>query len=202
VVTSWTDVRFDHADAKGSCFSCHNNDIARGKPPTHVPSTNQCGACHVTTAWTQVAFDHADAKGSCFSCHNNDIARGKPPTHMRTNNDCADCHRPEAWTPVSYTHIGIGFADHGSSLGCLACHSSGSQRVVWKFPAQQPDCGGCHANDFRAASHPKFETPAPTAYRATELRDCTGACHIYTDASMTVVKESRSSHHRATTGAW
>ena len=58
--------------------------------------------------------------------------------------------------------------------------------VTWPTPALQPDCGGCHANDFEADEHPLFND---TNYTASELRDCAGACHEYTDASQTTIEE-------------
>ena len=58
--TSWTSVRFDHADATGTCYSCHNGTSAPGKTNTHLATSNTCDDCHVTTSWTNVRFDHAD----------------------------------------------------------------------------------------------------------------------------------------------
>jgi len=56
--------------------------------------------------------------------------------------------------------------------------------------AYQPACAGCHAGDFKPGAHKKYENP-DTPYTVSELRDCTGACHVYTDSSLTTIKDSR-----------
>jgi hypothetical protein len=66
--------------------------------------------------------------------------------------------------------------------------------VQWSFPSLQPDCGGCHQSDFKPGPHKKYENP-DTTYTASELRDCTGSCHIYEDSSLTRIKETRSREH-------
>ena len=43
--------------------------------------------------------------------------------------------------------------------------------------------------------HKKFENP-DTKYNVSELRDCSGACHIYTDSSLTTIEKTRNSEHR------
>jgi hypothetical protein len=41
-----------------------------------------------------------------------------------------------------------------------------------------------------------------TLYTVSELRDCTGACHTYTDASLTRIQTSRTGHHRVSSSEW
>jgi hypothetical protein len=39
-------------------------------------------------------------------------------------------------------------------------------------------------------------------YTVGELRDCTGSCHVYTDATLTTIRERRSGEHRVSAGEW
>jgi hypothetical protein len=76
-----------------------------------------------------------------------------------------------------------------------------SQSATWIFSAYQPDCAGCHADDFKPGPHKKVKDPA-IKYTVSELRDCTGACHTYTDSSLTQIEKSRSGEHRASKNGW
>ncbi|MGB5165724.1 MAG: cytochrome c3 family protein, partial [Woeseiaceae bacterium] len=166
---------------------------ATGKGPLHVQTTNVCEDCHSSSAWTPVTnVDHNQVLGSCSSCHNGTIATGQNPGHFSTAQDCAVCHDPNGWTPVDYRHNGLSYEplDHRGNLSCDACHSNNSDVVNWRYPAFQPDCAGCHAGDYKSGPHKKWENP-DTTYTASELRDCTGACHIYTNSSMTTIKKNR-----------
>lgn len=44
-------VRVDHFEVLGSCYSCHNNQRAPGKPVNHIPAGNQCDDCHNTRSF-------------------------------------------------------------------------------------------------------------------------------------------------------
>src|SRR5271167_4322260 len=75
------------------CEACHLNAVFRGTPrdcgtchtsgsqfnatpknTNHVPSTNNCAACHDTIAFRPaVHFDHANVMGGCVNCHNGTI---------------------------------------------------------------------------------------------------------------------------------
>ena len=70
--------------------------------------------------------------------------------------------------------------------------------MQWQFPAYQPDCAGCHANDFKP-EHKKVDSPT-VFYTVAELRDCTGACHLYADTTLTTIKERRSGEHHVGDG--
>ena len=48
----------------------------------------------------------------------------------------------------------------------------------------KPDCAGCHAGDYEQNEHKKVDSPR-IYYTVSELRNCAGACHEYTDSSMT-----------------
>ena len=103
-------VNFEHAEALGSCATCHNNVQAVGKPAGHIPTTAGCETCHKTTAWQPATFDHAGITGGCSSCHNGTRATGKNATHINSSNSCESCHSVNAWRP--YTRV-----DHAQVIG-------------------------------------------------------------------------------------
>jgi hypothetical protein len=65
--------------------------------------------------------------------------------------------------------------------------------VPYKYASYAPNCAACHAGDYKQGDHKKFGN---TTYTVSELRDCSGSCHEYTDATLSKVKTYRSSHHR------
>jgi predicted CXXCH cytochrome family protein len=200
---AWIPANFDHINIVDNCFSCHNGTEATGKGPLHVQTTNVCEDCHNTTVWEPVTtVDHNQVLGSCSSCHNGTIATGQNPGHFNTSQDCGLCHSPIAWTPADYRHTGLPYEpqDHSGNFLCSRCHQNNSEVVNWQFPAFQPDCAGCHAGDYESGPHKKHENP-DRRYTASELRDCSGACHVYTDSSLTTIKDRRSGpEHRISGG--
>jgi hypothetical protein len=106
------------------------------------------------------------------------------------------------WTPVLYRHASPRYPDHGRTLECISCHTANAQTIPWKAAAYQPDCAGCHAPDYRPMPHVKFQRPVTLYYMAAELRDCTGACHVYADSTMRTITTRRSGQHRANRGGW
>jgi len=89
--------RFDHAEVRGSCESCHNNVRTTGKPPNHLVTNLDCNACHNTTAWQPANFSHAGITGNCVSCHNGVQATGKSATHIQASTSCESCHAVAMW---------------------------------------------------------------------------------------------------------
>ena len=202
VTTTWLNVRFDHAAVTGSCSSCHNGVEATGKPNNHITTSTECDVCHIDVAWHVVRFDHGSITGSCSSCHNGVEATGKPNNHFGTSRECDECHTNRAWLPDTFRHMSANYpGEHRQNLTCTDCHRASTETVQWPFPALQPDCGGCHMDDFEPGPHKKYENP-DTFYSASDLRDCTGACHVYTDASLTVIKDARSGEHRVSAGGF
>ena len=201
---TWAGARFSHAAiAPGSCMRCHNGSIASGKPANHVMTTASCDMCHRTSAWVPASFNHTSVTpGTCANCHNGTQATGKPNGHFVTTRSCDACHTTSAWTPVlTYSHISPYYSTHRSGVRCADCHTTNSEVISWPYAAYKPDCAGCHANRFKADAHKKVDSPT-TYYTVSELRNCTGACHTYTDSTLTTISKSRSGHHHSTDGGW
>ncbi|MEM7282808.1 MAG: hypothetical protein AAF438_14395 [Pseudomonadota bacterium] len=94
----WVPVqRVDHMEVTGTCFSCHNNRIAPGKPFNHLPTTDVCEDCHRSVAWTPTTFSHNQALATCSTCHNGVLATGQHPQHIPTTAECDTCHNTTAW---------------------------------------------------------------------------------------------------------
>jgi hypothetical protein len=81
----------------------------------------------------------------------------------------------------------------------VACHTSNSDQATWRAPAWRPDCAGCHASRFKPDPHTRYTTPQKVLYSVAELKDCSGACHVYRDSSLTTIVTRRSGpEHRVT----
>ena len=115
---------------------------------------------------------------------------------MATRLDCATCHTYPDWAVLHFAHAAGAYPGvHRTALACTACHTANSEQIPWPSLANAGSCGGCHAALFRPESHPK--TIAGLKYTLGELRDCTGACHVYSDATLgRVVKPVPGNHHR------
>jgi len=202
--SAWVPASFNHASvAPGTCASCHNGSSARGKPTGHVVTTASCDTCHRTTAWLPATFNHAGvAPGTCASCHNGTNARGKAANHFQTTGACDACHRTTAWVPITtYTHQTPFYKPHNTSVTCASCHYTSNEVIPWRFAAYKPDCAGCHASTFKPGSHRKVAAPQLN-YTVAELKNCSGACHEYTDNTFTTILRTRSGKHRSTDGGF
>jgi hypothetical protein len=184
--------RVDHAYVTGSCDSCHNGTTATGKDAGHVLTTMQCDSCHRTNAWLPASFVHSGVTGTCDSCHNGSTATGKDAGHFVTTQQCDRCHTTNGWLPAStYSHLSPNYPNHGRTFACTTCHTTNSESGAYRFPAYQPDCAGCHQDDFRPDAHKKADN---TLYTVSELRDCAGSCHIEGDFEP--------GEHRPTNAEW
>jgi len=112
-----------------------------------------------------------------------------------------NCHTTTAWIPTTkYTHTSPAYpGTHSRALACTDCHTTNSQTVPYRNAAYAPNCAGCHAANFKPDSHPKYGN---VRYTVAELRDCTGACHEYTDATLSKIKNNNSSHHRVSSSSF
>ena len=80
--------------------------------------------------------------------------------HLAQGLECNSCHSINNWTVTNYVHTGAAYpGEHRRRLECSDCHIGNVQSNVWRFPAYQPDCAACHANDFEAEPHKKVDTP-------------------------------------------
>jgi hypothetical protein len=174
-----------------------------GKPPRHVTTAAPCETCHKSTVtFAGARMDHSSLTATCASCHNGKTATGPAPRHFTTSLPCETCHRTASWTPVAYRHGSAQYPNHASVTACTGCHSSNAQAIPWKFAAYKPDCAGCHAPDYRPQHHVKYAKPVPVYYTVAELKDCTGACHVYADKSQTAIQTQRPRAHRLNGGGW
>jgi hypothetical protein len=74
--------------------------------------------------------------------------------------------------------------------------------VPYPSAGYKPTCAACHAAKYKPAAHLKFIAPHPMPYALPEVKDCSGACHVYTDATLRTIKERRASRHRAGGGGF
>ncbi len=145
------------------CEACHLNAVFRGTPldcgtchitgspfnatpktATHIPTTNNCTACHNTISFRpDVHFDHAEVLGSCVSCHNGTIAQGEGPSHPATSQNCAACHTVMSWNPTkTVDHSQIPQAVAGL---CIVCHNGvQASGKPAGHEVTNLECGDCH----------------------------------------------------------
>jgi hypothetical protein len=112
----------DHTQVVGVCSTCHNGTLATGKTITHIPTVEECDACHSTVAWLPAAVDHTTFTGNCMTCHDGVAASGKSATHISSSDVCDACHQkfPATWVPVAAVAV-----DHTQVVGaCFDCHNS------------------------------------------------------------------------------
>jgi CDGSH-type Zn-finger protein len=200
---AWTPARFDHAGVSaGTCKTCHDGVHAAGLPVNHVPTAEQCDACHGVLMWKPAKVDHTQLKANCASCHNNSIATGLSSTHMSTSRDCSTCHSYADWTVIKFTHASAAYpGEHRVTLTCASCHTSNTDQIPYASAADAGSCGGCHAKTFKPTLH--LKTADGATYTASELKNCAGACHTYTDANLsTVSKQQPGPYHRVSDGAF
>jgi hypothetical protein len=185
-----------------TCRTCHSGIRAATTPRNHVPTTQDCGACHGTLSWSPARFNHTGLVANCQSCHNGGAATGKVANHMTTSLDCATCHHYPNWSTVIFAHTSAEYpGEHRGSPACTACHTTNTDKATWQFAAYRPGCGGCHANSFKPQAHPK--TVEGMTYNISELQNCSGACHTYTDAKLTTISKARpAGHHKVSDGAF
>lgn len=202
--TAWSPASFNHGNVvPGTCANCHNGSQATGKPSNHVQTTSSCDNCHRTTAWTPASFSHATVTpGTCANCHNGSQATGKSGSHFVTTRSCDACHSTSAWVPVrAYTHTSPYYRPHNSGVTCNACHTGNSEVIAWPYSTYKPDCAGCHAARFKPDAHKKVDSPT-LLYTVSELRNCSGSCHLYKDNTFTTIIKSRTGEHSSTDGGF
>ncbi|MEZ5556989.1 MAG: hypothetical protein R3E86_00365 [Pseudomonadales bacterium] len=129
------------------CDSCHNGVDATGKDakvnPPHVPTTQDCGTCHVPGgSFAPAVFNHTGIVDNCASCHNGVDAIGTEaktnPPHIPITQDCSACHTPTTFAGAKFDHQGI-------TGNCASCHngSTATGKPDKHVPTNQ-DCVNCH----------------------------------------------------------
>ena len=197
---AWTPARFEHRGVVLACTSCHDSVHATGKPARHVQTPLACATCHSTTAWIPVIFRHSGVSASCQSCHNGLGASGKPTGHMVVALDCSVCHRNTlSWSPAAFVHNGSTYpGEHRAALSCTRCHITNTEQVPWPRPANAPACAACHERNYQPAPHTKYGN---VKYTASELKNCSGACHVYSDVTLkSIVKPRSGPQHQVSSG--
>ena len=161
----------DHTQTIGSCVSCHDGNIAIGKPADHPLTTDVCEACHqAPPAGTWLPYitpvDHTQVLGSCVSCHDGTLATGKPATHPPTSDVCEACHSipPASWLPF------ISPLDHNEVAGaCVDCHNGGIGTGKSPTHINTTDvCEACH--------QPLPANWTPVASSAVDHNEVLGIC--------------------------
>jgi hypothetical protein len=99
---------------------------------------------------------------------------------LTTTQQCDACHSSTAWLPATFDH------------------TTNSEVIPWRFP-YAPTCAGCHADEYEADEHTKTKNPR-IFYTVSELSDCSGACHEYTDSTFTTIKKARYGEHKVSDG--
>ncbi len=155
---------FNHLGVSaGGCTTCHTpGGTATAKPANHLPTALSCDACHRTSVWLPALFTHNGVvAGTCASCHSGAWATAKPSKHMLTSRACDTCHHSTtSWTPETYAHMDLVYTPHPATVTCIACHSSDTEQVVWKFPNFKPGCAGCHGSQFGGQTARRSKGPA------------------------------------------
>ena len=183
-------VNFDHAEAQGSCSTCHNNIQAQGKGPQHIDTDLECDACHSTISWGGAIFNHAGITSGCASCHNGVQATGPPPTHIPVNGiPCEGCHSTTNFTTFAATVMNHTVV---TSVTCASCHETaafmgmspstattpGDSRPPAALDRNHPtsgDCGQCHdTSSFTAAAATRPANHIPTNSPCTQCHTTPG----------------------------
>jgi hypothetical protein len=158
---SFSGAKFSHGAVQvGTCTTCHNGNIATGKPSGHLQTNASCDSCHKTAGWRPASgFDHSGVTpGSCATCHNGSRAPGKHAQHMPVagNVGCDSCHRSfSAWKPTAWNHTQVTVANQ-----CSTCHSGAFPPADGKPATHTPyqlvsataaaNCDTCHKAGYAA----------------------------------------------------
>lgn len=157
---------FDHTGIAGNnCASCHNGTFTTtsntifSKPSTHIPTSQDCSACHATGVPFKPAsnFDHFGITAQCETCHNGNSnfvavgAIGKKVNHIPALNECVVCHLNTSTSPGGFalTTTFLGTVHNSITQGCEGCHTSfifptlPLVKAVNHLPTNQ-DCDVCH----------------------------------------------------------
>ena len=179
----------NHADTavvKPSCAGCHSH--ARGGEPL-TASVDGCALCHIREIDGREAQD-------CQECHAQTqhvalTSQGLPLPHGGlpwVENTCVRCHYDVAAPPTevsvsrcqtchvdadSITAQGMGTDLHPphEGLACVACHSTGTHRILAMSSAVLLQCADCHATEHAVSLTHTWPDPAT-------CNTCHGTAHV------------------------
>ncbi len=168
------------------CYACHQSDYENANDPNHMAQgyPTDCTQCHSTSGWDDANFDHSQTafpltgahmtaqcvschesgyQGTpteCFSCHSDEFNNTTDPNHQTSGfpNTCDDCHTTSAWTPASFDHNFYPTGNSHNNLTCNECHSEANY---------QPQCLGCHQDDFNEGHDPGDPTDCWACHSTT-----------------------------------
>jgi hypothetical protein len=122
---------FNHSGVTaGQCQTCHNGQMARGRPVKHFGQRMSCDSCHRTSSWLPAQYGHPGVvAGQCAACHNGTDASGKPGPHFVTVRACDSCHRPLAWKPANYQHLSPAYQPALDKPRCVDCHVTNGEVI-------------------------------------------------------------------------
>jgi hypothetical protein len=218
--TAWRPTAFNHTGVTtGSCANCHDGNAATGPTASHPANTvgigaiYKCDACHRTTAWRPATFAHTGVTTGCVDCHKTGFATPKSAAHFITTVNCEKCHTTTAWAPIkAYVHTSTYYKTHtGLSMtvyaDCKMCHINNNE-VITGAPykgsaAYAKDCAWCHSTQFKSGPHKKTTSPTTVYYTVAELKNCSGACHEYSNNTYTTISRNRPGpQHKSTDGGF
>ena len=210
--TTFIGAGFNHAGVTTGCLRCHASDL----PTVHIPrpAASECMLCHRVPPPDSFAvalmFNHNQVTSlSCGQCHSGQFAlagaEGKGPGHFVTTAECSRCHTTvPGWTAntATFRHQSANYpGDHNPGVTCTSCHTSNSEAATWTNAALKPFCASCHERDYDAGPHDKTLSPA-TQYTAAELKDCSGACHVYATPGGAIARTRNGPEHRVNGGGF
>ncbi|MDH5729390.1 MAG: hypothetical protein OEZ58_10395 [Gammaproteobacteria bacterium] len=126
-----------------ACVDCHNHSSAAGPSEQHMPSEQNCEACHDADLYWQPAFvEHGSVQQRCEFCHKENsgfASRFKTQVHIQNESACDHCHTTQSWLDKRFVHPH--FIDQ-----CEQCHRP--QGAATAKPTDHPDsnnaCQECH----------------------------------------------------------
>jgi hypothetical protein len=164
--TAFVPAAFDHVGINvNDCASCHDGNKTIGKANNHLPTAQDCSACHATSNIDSSTFKdtpnfaHTGITGNCESCHSGNPdhvavgAKGKLPNHIPALNGCDVCHMDTTTGGFASAATFKPAVHDGFTQGCEGCHVSkflptaNSVQNIIKAPNHLPtnqDCYLCH----------------------------------------------------------
>jgi len=133
-------------DVPTRCAGCHTpaGAVPASVPSArHLPSSDDCDACHTEDRWErQAVVEHAAVRGECRRCHDGRVAAGKVRGHVVSGDNCGACHTsPFSFGNARYSHAGI-------AQPCGDCHNG--MAAVGLPPGHMDSattCNTCHATE-------------------------------------------------------